>query len=374
MLSHSKSSTPPTILVVDDNKKNLQVLGNILHEEAYKVAMAIEGNSAIKLANQLLPDLIILDIMMPGMDGFEVCKILKADENTKEIPIIFLTAKIEIDDVIEGFNLGGADYITKPFKRKELIVRIKNHLDLINSKRKIIEQANELKAANIFKDKLFSIIGHDLRSPLSSLKLTFDLIVAGLIDIHENDFMDTIKSLSKSTEEAYVLLENLLGWAKSESGTLEVIPENINMKEMAESTQRLLKLNLQNKSIELVIDIDQNINANADNQMIKTVLRNLVSNAIKFTPEHGRITIQSKQHDDKIITSIIDSGVGIPPENLDQLFIARGKVRTYGTNNEPGSGLGLILCYDFVEKNNGKLSVTSTVNVGSTFTFSLPVV
>lgn len=361
-----------TILVVDDNKKNLQVLGNILHEEEYKVAMAMEGNSAIKLANQLHPDLIILDIMMPGMDGFEVCKILKAEEATADIPIIFLTAKIELDDVIEGFNLGGADYVTKPFKKKELMVRIKNHLDLINSKRKIIEQANELKAANLFKDKLFSIIGHDLRSPLSSLKLTFDLIVAGLINIHEDDFMDTIKSLSKSTEEAYVLLENLLGWAKSESGTLEVIAESIHLKEMAESTQRLLKLNLHNKSITFKINIDENLSAWADNQMIKTVLRNLVSNAIKFTPEHGTISIESKQDGSIIKTSISDTGVGIPPENLEQLFKARGKIKTFGTNNEPGSGLGLILCYDFIAKNGGELTVASTINEGSTFTFTLP--
>ncbi|MFA9388895.1 MAG: response regulator [Prolixibacteraceae bacterium] len=363
---------PSTILVVDDNKKNLQVLGNILHEEEYKVAMAMEGKSAIKLARHLLPDLIVLDIMMPGMDGFEVCKILKADELTKEIPIIFLTAKIELDDVVEGFNLGGADYVTKPFKKKELMVRIKNHLDLINSKRKIKEQAKALQEANAFKDKLFSIIGHDLRSPLSSLKLTFDLIVSGLIDIHDDDFMDTIVSLSKSTEEAYVLLENLLGWARSESGIIEIEPESINMKEMAESTQRLLKLNLKNKVITFQIDIEDRIIAWADNQMIKTVLRNLVSNAIKFTPNNGTISIQSIREDDKIITKISDTGVGIPPEHVEQLFKARGKIKTYGTNNEPGSGLGLILCHDFVEKNGGELTVSSVLNEGSTFSFSLP--
>ncbi|MDA3927812.1 MAG: hybrid sensor histidine kinase/response regulator [Prolixibacteraceae bacterium] len=361
-----------TILVVDDNKKNLQVLGNILNEVNYKVAMAIDGNSALKLANHLLPDLIILDIMMPGMDGFEVCKILKADEKTKEIPIIFLTAKVELDDVIEGFNLGGADYITKPFKKKELLVRIKNHLDLIQSKRKVEEQAAQLKAANLFKDKLFSIIGHDLRSPLSSLKLTFDLIVAGLISIHDDDFIDTVKSLSKSTEEAYVLLENLLGWAKSESGTLEVAAETINMKEMAESTQRLLKLNLKNKSINFIIDVEDKVLAWADSQMIQTTLRNLVSNATKFTPTNGTITIHAFQEGDKIITNVSDTGVGIPPESLAQLFVARGKIKTYGTNNEPGSGLGLILCHDFIEKNGGELTVTSKLNEGSTFSFSLP--
>lgn len=365
-------ATPPTILIVDDNKRNLQVLGNILHEQHYKVAMAINGLSAIKLAHQLQPDIIILDIMMPEMNGFEVCARLKENIETKDIPVIFLTAKVESEDIVEGFNLGGVDYITKPFKKDELLVRLKNHLELQESKRKIEAQSIELKENNVFKDKLFSIIGHDLRSPLSSLKLTFDLIISGVIDFRNENFIDTIKNLSKSTEEAYTLLENLLGWAKSESGTLEIVAEAINLKEMAESTQRLLKLNLKNKSISYIIDIEDKLIAWADNQMIKTVFRNLVSNAIKFTPENGSITIHSYLNNNKITTDIIDTGVGIPPGNLEQLFKSRGKIKTYGTNNEPGSGLGLILCYDFIVKNGGELTVSSVLNVGSTFTFSLP--
>lgn len=365
------SGIKPTILAVDDNKKNLQFLGHILHEK-YKVAMARNGEHALKLANQLTPDLIILDIMMPEMDGYEVIGHLKKNDRTKEIPVIFLTAKVELEDVIEGFNLGAVDYLTKPFKAKELLVRIKNHLDLVYSKRKIAEQAEKLEANNHFKDKLFSIIGHDLRSPLSSLKLTLDLISRGLIEISTDEFQSTIINLSKSTDEAYVLLENLLGWAKSENGTINIEPERLEMIYLAEETSRLLKMNLENKKIKLVIDIEDSVTAWADNQMTKTVLRNLVSNAVKFTPEGGTITIKSYTTETCVYTDVIDTGVGISEENIEKIFKQKGSVTTYGTNNEPGSGLGLILCSDFVEKNGGELTISSKINEGSTFKFSLP--
>jgi two-component system, sensor histidine kinase and response regulator len=372
-MEHDANTFKPTILVVDDNKRNLQVVGNILHEEQYKVAMAINGPTALKLAAQLKLDLVLLDIMMPEMDGFEVCKKLKENEETREIPVIFLTAKVETDDVVEGFNLGGVDYITKPFKQKELLVRIKTHLDLLQSKRKIAEQASLLQSNNAFKDRLFSIIGHDLRSPLSSIKFTIDMIKSGVIELGDDFFHELIDQLAKTTDEAFTLLENLLGWAKSQSGNLPVVPEEFSLKEMAESIARLQKLNIINKNIELFLDINENLNVYADNQMINTVLRNLLSNAIKFTPNGGKIQIlATKTNDHSVQVSVVDSGVGISEENMKRLFNNTNPLKTYGTNNEAGSGLGLILCKDFVEKNGGTLKVRSEEGKGSTFSFNMP--
>lgn len=372
-MEHDANTFKPTILVVDDNKRNLQVVGNILHEEQYKVAMAINGPTALKLAAQLKPDLVLLDIMMPEMDGFEVCKKLKENDETREIPVIFLTAKVETEDVVEGFNLGGVDYITKPFKQKELLVRIKTHLDLLQSKRKIAEQASLLQSNNAFKDRLFSIIGHDLRSPLSSIKFTIDMIKSGVIELGDDFFHELIDQLAKTTDEAFTLLENLLGWAKSQSGNLPVVPEEFSLKEMAESIARLQKLNISNKNIELFLDINENLNVYADNQMINTVLRNLLSNAIKFTPNGGKIQIlATKTNDHSVQVSVVDSGVGISEENMKRLFNNTNPLKTYGTNNEAGSGLGLILCKDFVEKNGGTLKVRSEEGKGSTFSFNMP--
>jgi len=155
-----------TVLIVDDNKKNLQILGNILSENKYRVAMAIDGAKALELTPKLLPDIILLDVMMPGIDGFEVCRQLKSKAETCDIPIIFLTAKVDLEDVVTGFTVGGVDYITKPFKKEELLVRINTQLSLLDNRRKIEQQANELKDLNNLKDKLLESIGSGVKEAL----------------------------------------------------------------------------------------------------------------------------------------------------------------------------------------------------------------
>lgn len=156
-----------TILIVDDNKKNLQVLGNILSENKYRVAMAIDGGKALELVPKLQPDIILLDVMMPGIDGFEVCRQLKSKTETCDIPVIFLTAKVDLEDVVTGFTVGGVDYITKPFKKEELLVRINTQLSLLESRRKIEQQAQELKELNNLKDKLLESIGTGVKETLN---------------------------------------------------------------------------------------------------------------------------------------------------------------------------------------------------------------
>lgn len=177
-----------TILIVDDNKKNLQILGNILSENKYRVAMAIDGAKALELTPKLLPDIILLDVMMPGIDGFEVCRQLKSKAETCEIPIIFLTAKVDLEDVVTGFTIGGVDYITKPFKKEELLVRINTQLSLLDSRRKIEQQANELKDLNNLKDKLLESIG-------SGVKEALDHFVKSTIDDQNNHQGQSIDEL-----------------------------------------------------------------------------------------------------------------------------------------------------------------------------------
>ena len=209
-----------TILIVDDNKNNLQVLGNILNESKYRVAMAINGATALRLAHKAKPDLIILDIMMPEMDGFEVCQRLKTDELTSEIPIIFLTAKTDLEDVIRGFQLGGVDYITKPFKKEELLVRVRNHINLVESKRLIEKQAEELRAANALKDKLFTVVASDIKNGMSSFIEVPKLLLDDRIDFSVDDFKELIGELKDKAEQTQELLENLLWWTGCQRGLL----------------------------------------------------------------------------------------------------------------------------------------------------------
>ncbi|MEA3316612.1 MAG: hybrid sensor histidine kinase/response regulator [Bacteroidota bacterium] len=361
-----------TLLVVDDNVTNLKLLGNILKKEGYRLAFAKNGKDAITLSQKTKPDLILLDIMMPEMDGYEVCTKLKSDVQTAEIPVIFLTAKSETDDVVEGFNIGGVDYITKPFKKDELLVRINTHVELKKANEQIREQAVELKKINETKDRLFSIISHDLRGPLGGIKNMVDL----LISEYREDIEFTGKSLEilkRSADKTRTLLENLLFWSRSQRGEINRNPKIINVKSIVNDIILLSQSAADDKKILLKSEIEQNVYCFADSDMIKTVIRNLVNNAIKFTNKNGEISISAQNTDNKIIVYVKDNGIGISKQNIDKILSENVYFTSYGTGKEKGSGLGINLCIDFVKRNNGELNIESTEGEGSIFSFSLPI-
>lgn len=369
----AQTEVAPKILIVDDSPLNTKLLKFILDEAGYETIVTSNGEEGIAAVEAHQPDLLLLDVMMPDIDGFEVCRRIKEDPGNENLPIIFITALDQTEDIVKGFELGGVDYVTKPFNKKVLLVRIKNHIDLLKSRRKVERQAADLAASNRVKSRMFSIIGHDLRSPLGSLKLSLDFINRGLIDPKKEDFKDTVIKLLKSTDEALNLLENLLGWAKSQSDALIVTPEEIPLREAIESVARLVKLNLDNKHIKITIDIPEEIQVMADLHMVNAIVRNLISNATKFTPSGGTITIKAMEAQGEMVrVEVTDTGVGIPPENLDKIFNPNVQTTTEGTDKEGGSGLGLLLCQDFVQKNNGEIGVESTLGEGTTFAFTLP--
>ncbi len=357
----------PTILVVDDNSNNVKIIALLLRELNYKIAIATNGASAIDLAKRVNPDLILMDVMMPGMDGFEASQIIKKDEGNKNLPIIFLTALGDKANLVKGFEIGGVDYITKPFNKEELISRINTHLELKFTRDQLIETTNNLRELNALKDKLFSVIGHDLRSPLGSVKLSLELLTMGIIDCKSNDFQEMIKTLLHSTDEVVNLLDNLLGWAKSQSGTLSVVPERLNLKEILQSNFLLLKGQLMMKDIQYTEIIEDGFIVFADMYILKTVLRNLVSNAIKFTPNGGKISISATSENGLNTIEVNDNGVGIDSDTAAKLFDEKSHITTFGTNNEVGSGIGLKLCKNFIEKLDGKIWVESEVGKGSCF-------
>ena len=313
--------TNPKILVVDDSAFEIQLVDWILQENNYQTVLANNGTEALEIVKTFTPDLILLDIMLPNIDGFEVCKRIKSNENLKDVPVIFFTSLSNIEDIVKGFEAGGVDYVTKPFNKDELLVRIKNHLDLISSKRKIELQARELRQANALKDKMFSVISHDLRSPISSIKLALDFISKGFLKPGEELYNDTIKDLVKTTDEAYILLENLLGWAKSQSNILTVVPEVLELQSLANSVAGLLKLNCENKKIKVENNIPEGITVFADMQMVQSVIRNLLSNALKFTPENGLIEMIAVEKESEVEISVKDSGVGISQLNLKKILV-----------------------------------------------------
>ncbi len=259
----------------------------------------------------------------------------------------------------------------------------------LKEKSKIIEQQSEelrstinnlevneekLKNLNATKDKFFSIIAHDLKNPFNVLLGYSDLLVNEPSIKTDPKKLDKItKSILSTTEFSYELLENLLAWSRSQTEGLKVEPINFNLSELIGSQVEFFKNGAESKQIKLIFNVDKNLHVHADQNMILTTLRNLISNAIKFTKRGGSINITSKHEGDKIIFSVRDNGIGINSENQKKLFLLDSDFKINGTDNETGTGLGLILCKEFINKNGGEISVQSEEGKGSIFTFTLPI-
>ncbi len=360
------------ILIVDDNPENLQVLGNILAEKNLDVSFANSGIQAIQAAGFEPPDLILLDVSMPGMDGYEVCRKLKQSEKTRDIPVIFLTAKTGSENVIRGFEAGAVDYVTKPFNSFELLSRVMTHLALKHSRDLINQQKKRLEEVNATKNRFFSILAHDLKSPFSTLITVTDYYKKSgdhLSEAEIRKFLDHIYEVSINT---YNLLENLLDWSRSQAGILEVNTVDFDMQSVVRKNSYFISTRAKEKNINLRYECAEGLIARADPDMISTVIRNLLSNAVKFTPGGGEISLTCTRENELLTVSVEDNGTGMSRSELDKLFKPGEHLSKVGTGHEKGTGLGLILCHEFVEKNHGSLKVESRKGKGSRFVFSIP--
>lgn len=361
------------ILVVDDNQLNLMVMRSIFNETEYEVFYADCGIDALNMAREILPSMILLDVIMPDISGFDVCSELKKEDYFKDIPIIFITVLEEIEFIIRGFDVGGIDYITKPFRKEEILLRIKTHFDLKLTRDQLLETTRSLSELNKVKDRLFSIIGHDLRSPIGNVKMVLEFMSKGIIDPLKGDnYKKTINELLNTTDEVFVLLENLLTWARNESGNLHNIPEKIKIREAISSIVNLYQAGINTKNIEIKINVDPDHVVYADMNMIKTVIRNLFSNALKFSPMCGVIVFSSEKFDNRVTISVADKGVGMSHEAIDKILHNNVFYSTMGLNMESGNGLGLKLCKEFIEKSKGEIRIESAPGAGTTVYFTLP--
>ncbi|MEJ5244713.1 MAG: PAS domain S-box protein [Bacteroidota bacterium] len=241
------------------------------------------------------------------------------------------------------------------------------------SQRKLEQYLEELKALNATKDKFFSIIAHDLKNPFGALKNLSDILHSMYNDFSEEERIEIINEMHSTSIKLYELLENLLTWSRSQRGTLEFHPDETNLKYIVTSCVELLKGTADNKSIKLQDYVDDDLVVLCDVNMITTVIRNLMTNAIKFTPENGDITVFAEKTDHEVIVAVKDTGIGISDEDKQKLFRIDVHHTTIGTSQEKGTGLGLILCKEFVEKHGGKIWVESEIGKGSTFKFTIPI-
>ncbi len=377
---------PANILVVDDVPENLHLLIQLLQAQGYKVYAAPNGARALASVRENPPDLMLLDVRMPEMDGYEVCKRIKADECTGDIPILFISGLHDLEDKVKGFAAGGVDYITKPFQAEEVLARVTTHLALRTLQQHMQHelgwhrQAEEdlrvlnqqLHAANASKDKFFSILAHDLRAPFTSLLGLPQAILENIETYSKNDIKKMVSLMYTSSERLYALLTNLLEWSRLERGLIECEPDALVLLEIVDRNLRLFASTASQKQITLHHRIQQGLIAYADENMVNTVLRNLLSNALKFTSAGGSIEVTASRNADMVEVAVSDTGVGIRAEEMESLFRLDIKFSTPGTAGENGTGLGFMLCKELVEKNGGTIRVESEPGKGTTVAFTLP--
>ena len=385
MINHS-------ILLVDDQPENLQTMIKYLNEtdSNYKILKAPNGKIAYDIAKRKKPSLIITDWDMPVMNGIEEIKLLRSDSNTKDIPVIVASGAMTLPENIKtAMEAGAGDYIKKPVDKIELSARVNSMLKLSTSYKKIKEQntlletqknkiqkvVEELEEANKTKDKFFSIIAHDLKNPFHLMMGYSDLLIEDYDELSTAERKEYIGVIHESTQNTYKLLENLLLWAYTQKGIIKFKPEKENIYELSDETITVLSQAATEKSIELTNKVTNDIFVNIDKNMVSTIIRNLISNAIKFTPKGGKISIKAEpvtENKEFIKIIVSDTGVGIRPEVKCEIFELSGTISTKGTANETGTGLGLILCKEFTEKHGGKISVKSEIGKGSEFIFTIP--
>ncbi len=552
------------ILIVDDNPANLGVLSDYLKDFGFRILAARSGDSALKKLEHVQPDIILMDVMMPGIDGFETCRQVKANPKTKDIPVIFMTALAETGDKVRGFKAGGVDYITKPLQHEEVLARVTTHLrirdltqnlqtqnvqlqsltkelQVTNSvlskralqletssqvgqrvtsilsldelladlariirakfryyfvaiwlvedgKKRIILQtgdgpahaelpepgfslpwdmpknvvtlvartgrpyliadmaadpvyslvenlpgtkselvlplrigqkimgvldiqsdqraafdqddrivlemmANQITIAirnaqlyqaeeeksemllklNADKDRFFSIVSHDLRGPFQGLLGYSELLLMTIDVANKETIRNMSEKLHKAAKSTFNLLENLLQWSMMQRGRMPCLPSKIKLTDMVNGTIALLDSNASEKNIRLFSALEEEFFIYADHHMVDTVIRNLTSNAIKFTSSGGSVNIAAERQDNLVEISISDTGVGISQENIRKLFRVDTHYSTSGTAEEDGSGLGLILCKEMVEKNGGQIWIESELRRGTSVKFTVPI-
>jgi light-regulated signal transduction histidine kinase (bacteriophytochrome) len=363
------------ILLVDDNLDNIELLKIILEEDGYEIVFASNGEQALEMTSKLNPKLILLDIMMPGIDGFETCQKLKENKTTREIPVIFLSAKNMPEDIVKGFEVGGLDYITKPFNIYEVRRRVKTHLqtqNLIAQKEKSEEKAKaysqELEIRNQELKDFINIASHDLREPLRKISIFGSLLeeAIGQLEGKEKSYLDKIKN-SASRMESF--LDDILELSLV---TVQANPfRKIDLKKIIEQVTNDLEATILETNG--IVECGELPSIEGDKFQIRQLFQNLVSNSLKFhrkeAPPHIKIASSHDTNGTWNIT-IEDNGIGFDQKFSSRIF--KPFERLHSHSQFKGTGMGLAICQKIAIRHGGKITVQSQVGKGSTFTIALP--
>jgi signal transduction histidine kinase len=361
-------TNPFRILIVEDDPMITKSLERLLSGKNYVFSSVQSGEEVMDAFDKFLPDLILLDIIMLDLSGYDVCRMLRKSKKARSVPVIFITSRNKPKEIVEGFNAGAVDYVTKPFHPKELLARIGTHLELLRIR-------EELKLMNIMKTKFFSIITNDIKETFSGITDVAHFLKNELTgsSFHKDESIKFIKHLLEESEELDELLDNLIEWESIELGKTTFNIEKVNLKEIIEGLRKSFSSEMSAKNIELNISVGDDIYFINDKNAINNIIKRVFSNAVKYSLTNGKIHIEAIKEKGQNIVIIKDEGIGMDHDSLGKLFrYDTPSPKIVGTQSETGAGLGLIICKTLSDKIQGTINVESKKSFGTTVTLKFP--
>ncbi|TRX62499.1 hybrid sensor histidine kinase/response regulator [Carboxylicivirga sp. M1479] len=354
-----------SILIVDDIVENLDLLKKLIAETDCDIYTSCNANQAHQLCQKIKFDLMLIDVRMPGVDGIEATRRIRKSSINSDSPVLFMVAKTDLNNISRAYKEGGVDIITKPFQSDELLTRLGTHLTLQEQKVRLQELVDT-------RDRFINILAHDLNSPFTTILGFTQLLAENLESFNKEELRRYLNLIHNVSENTHGLLNNLLSWETLKQNRIPFSPQKVCLRLRLDECCLLMRSVAAAKDIDIVVDVDEKIMLHADFKMLDTILRNLISNAIKFTPNSKRIIVSAIVKKDTCEIKISDSGIGMSDDVKSKLFKLGEETSVPGTNGEKGTGFGLILCNEFVRKHGGSIRVESEVGKGSHFIFSLP--
>lgn len=369
----SKMNQTGSVLVVDDEEINRQLLRVILEVQGHRVFEAVDGVEALERVVEDRPDVVLLDVIMPKMNGNDVCRQLKGSPQTASIPVILISGLRTREDMLKGIEAGANDFLSKPVDTRDVILRVRNAIYTKRLFDQLGESYRRLRDLEALRDNLTHMIVHDLKNPLTGIKASLQLMQLRMRLQNKLD-PDNIENLDlafKLTNTLAAMIESLLDISKLEAGKMSL---NLRPGDLRAVVQEALQALGSTEERERVIldESSEAVGASFDRDLILRVIANLVGNAIKFTPQQGKIRIMVKREEDQAQVAVTDTGPGIPSEYHEKIFEKFGQVEAAQGGQKRSTGLGLTFCKLAVEAHGGKIMVESRVGEGSTFRFWLP--
>ena len=365
---------PATILIVDDVPSNVSVLFDFLTTHDFEVSVAQSGESALQLIDYEVPDLILLDVMLPGMDGLETCQRFKSNPKTQAVPIIFMTALSETIDKVKGFQAGAVDYITKPFQQEEVLARINTHLTIhqlqqqLHEQNTVLELQNiELSAKNVELDTFARTVAHDLKNPLQSLVGFADLLLDTLVSRLDPEEWEYLQYISQAGQKMLEIINSLLLLAKVSQQEIESTPLDM-LKIIAQVQQRLAPI-IRESQGEIILPTAWPM-AQGYALWVEEIWVNYLSNGLKYSGQPPRLELGATPYKNKIRFWVRDNGPGLSPS--DQVKLFHPFTRLPQTQTQEGHGLGLSIARRIAEKLGGEVGIESQPGQGCLFYFTLP--